>query len=318
MQITALTDIVEGKLLNTPAISFITQIILNVKKVHEGDAFICFDQEDIQIAVKNGAFAIISEFIPDIIDNEIAFIKVDSINKAITNSLRYKLLNKNINFIKINKIFYHLLKIFKTKDMKDIILLKNDINIDFELLNNIETTKIIFSTNDTFLSAITSDFMILKNHDFKIENLTTHSLFETSFSHKDKFFDRLKLPTVYINDLLEQLELFDYKLDLKKLHNFNLFKPLFINKSSQIVPFGQTNRFILANEDSNISDIEINFLEKSYTYGDIKILDAKELDDDEIFICISNLSFNALYIKNCDISRINIILDSNNKIDKLL
>ena len=318
MQISALTDIVEGTLLNSPSISFITQTHTNIKKINEGDAFFAQNQSDIEAAISKGAFAIITDFTPDILDNEIAWIQVEDFLKSVSNILRYKLLEHKNKFIKTNKIFFNLLNIFKNKELANVILLQNDLVKDFEILNSLESEKLIFGTDLELLNAISGDVMILENEQFNILNLTSHSLFETSFSHKDKFFDKIKLPTVYINDLLQQLELFNYQLDLKKLNNFNLFKPVFLNKSKQIVPYGQTNRFILANQDSDIARIEIDYLKEYYSYGDIQILDTLGLSDDEIFYKIKSIDCNALYCKNITIDSVISILERNHKIDTLI
>ena len=318
MQISALTDIVEGRLLNSPSISFITQTHTNIKKINEGDAFFAQNQLDIEEAISKGAFAIITDFTPNILDNEIAWIQVEDFLKSVSNILRYKLLEHKNKFIKTNKIFFNLLNIFKNKELANVILLQNDLVKDFEILNSLESEKLIFGTDLELLNAISGDVMILENEQFNILNLTSHSLFETSFSHKDKFFDKIKLPTVYINDLLQQLELFNYQLDLKKLNNFNLFKPVFLNKSKQIVPYGQTNRFILANQDNDIARIEIDYLKEYYSYGDIQILDTLGLSDDEIFYKIKSIDCNALYCKNITIDEIISILERNHKIDTLI
>jgi len=311
MQISALTDIVEGKLLNTPSISFITQIHTSIKKVNEGDAFFVNNKADIQTAINQGAFAIILDFDYDIIDSEIAWIQVDNFTKAITNVLRYKLLEHKNQFIKTNKIFFKLLNIFKTKELSNVILLKNNLSDDFEELHNLQSNALIFGTEIDFLNAISGDVLILRNTIYEVKNLTSHSLFETSFSYQDKFFDKIKLPTVYVNDLLQQLELFEYNLDLKKLNNFNLFKPVFVNKSKEIVPYGQTNRFILANNDNEIAQIELKYLNEHYGYGEIKIFDTLYLTDQEIFAGIEKLNFNALYCKNISIQKIISILEKN-------
>jgi len=318
MQISALTDIVEGKLLNSPSISFITQIHTNIKKVNEGDAFFATNEKDIAYAIKKGIFAIILDFETSIIDNEIAWIKVDDFDKAITNVLRYKLLEFNTRLINTNKIFFNLLKIFKSKELSHVILLEDNLSDDFEMLNSLENDKLIFGTNLQFLNAISGDVLILENKQYLVKNLTSHSLFETSFSYLDKFFDKIKLPTVYINDLLQQLELFEYNLDLKKLNNFNLFKPVFVNRSKHIVPYGQTNRFILSNKDEEIANIEIDYLKEHYSYGHINILNTKNLTDDEIYQNIKNLEFNALYCIGSDIHDITSILEDNHKVDTLI
>jgi len=318
MQITALTDIVEGKLQNTPSISFITQVHTNLAKVNEGDAFFATNKEDIPKAIEKGAFAIIYAFQTDILDNEIAWIQTDDLDKAISNILRFNLLKYNIKYIHTNKVFFQLLNTFKSKELSYIVALQDDISLDFELLNNIIEDKIIFSTNFGFLESIGADVLSLENKIFDVKNLTSHSLFETSFSYKDKFFDKIKIPTVYINDLIQQLELFEYRIDIKKLHNFELFRPIFINKSNQIVQFGQTNRFILSNTDKDICNIEISYLKEHYSYANIKIVDTKEFSEDEIFNYIKQTKYNALYLCGTNYKTITKILENNYDDNRLI
>lgn len=313
MQISALTDIVEGKLLNSPAISFITQIHTNVKKVNEGDAFFALNSKDLQTAINNGAFAVICQFEPEITDNEIAWIYVDNIYKAVTNTLRYKLIKSKCNFIKIDKVLYNLISHFKTKNNDNMILISDNIIDDFETLYTIDTEKTIYSNNTTILKKISPDIQTIEYQPHNIKNLTCHSLFETSFSYHNRFFDKIKLPSVYIDHFIQLMKLFNYELDIKKLNSFDMFKPLFINKSNQIVPFGQTNRFILSNIDNIISDIEINYLYIFYKYGQIKVIDAKVLSEKEIFEYIKLSDYNALYFKNITIEQIAIILEQNYK-----
>ena len=317
MQISALTDIVEGKLLNSPAISFVTQIHINHKKVNDGDAFFATNELDINKALNNGAFAIIVDFTPNIIDYEIAWIKVDNLTKAIKNILRYKLLKNNIEYIHVDKVFFKFLQIFKTKDLDNIVLLSPDISTNFEILNNIDDDKVVFGTDFKFLKAICAHISTFHSRQYDIQNLTTHSLFETSFSYKDKFFDRLKLPVLYVHHLIQILEVFHYNLDLKKLNNFDFFKPIFINKSTQIVQYGQTNRFILAHKDIDISNIEIDFIKEFYSYANIKIIDSDNYTKDELLDEIKDINYNALYIKGLDIKNIIQILEQNNNISKL-
>jgi ferrochelatase len=317
MQISALTDIVEGTLLNSPSISFITQIHTNVKKVNDGDAFFAKNVDDIEKAKQNGAFAIITDFMPEIDDQEIAWIKVESLNKSITNILRYNLLKYTIEFIYVDKVMYNLLQLFKTREMSNILLLSDDIYNDFETINNIESSMMVFSTHEELLEKISPNVINFKIKEYEVKNLTVNSLFETSFSYKEKYFDKVKIPSLYLNHLLSLMELFDYKLDLRKLSSLELFSPIFINKSNQIVPFGQTNRFIIANKDEDISRMEINYLNEAYSYGKITVLDGSILSCEDIFENTKAQSYNALYIKGQDKTAIIEILEKNYFVDKL-
>ena len=317
MKISALVDIVEGKLLNSPAISFVTQIHTNIKKVNDGDAFFAFDESTIKKAIEKGTFCIIVDFIPQINDNEIAWIKVDDISKAITNVLRYKLLSNNIEYFFVDKVLFEFLKLFKTKDMVDTLLLTNNIIKDFETLYNTDSNKKIYSTNIKMLKNITPNIQTIKYQQYNIKNLTNHSLFETSFSYKNLFYDKLKLPYVYINHFLQLKNILKDDIDIKRLNNNILFKPIFINKSNQIVNFGQTNRFILASIDEEIANIEISYLKAYYNYANIKIIEAVHLTDQELFTQIEDIKYNAIFIKGKDISFITQILEQNDNTDKL-
>ncbi len=317
MKISALVDIVEGDLLNSPSISFVTQIHTNIKKINDGDAFFALDESDIKKAIEKGAFCIIVDFLPKILDTEIAWIKVDNLSKAITNVLRYKLLENNISYFYIDKILFEFLKLFKTKEMANIIPLSNNLTKDFETIYNIDSPKDIYSTNVKLLKSISASVQTITHKEYDIKNLTNHSLFETSFSYQDIFYDKLKLPNVYINHFLLLKDILHDEIDLKRLNNNILFKPIFINKSNQIVSFGQTNRFILASIDEDIANIEISYLKNFYNYANIKIIDSKDLSDKELFEQIEDINYNALYCKGKSITYINEILEQNDNTDKL-
>ena len=61
MKISSIVDIVDGELLNSPSISFINNISSDAKKVKTSDMFIAKNIEDLQIAIANGAYAVIFE-----------------------------------------------------------------------------------------------------------------------------------------------------------------------------------------------------------------------------------------------------------------
>lgn len=324
MKINSLVDIVEGKLLNSPAISFVTQMHTDINKVNDGDAYFCTNLSNIKKAVSKGAFALICEI--DLlekidiesIDNEIAWIVVDNLEKAILKLLRYNLVQKNNKYINVDIVSYFLIDCFKTRDMDDIVLLKNNIFDDFEILNSIDDrTSYIFGTNQEFLEYISTETLCIKRKSYHIKNLSTHSLFETSFSNKDIYFEKIKLPYVYINNLLQLLEYFPHKIDIKRLNSFELFKPIFINKVAQIVSYGQTNRFILANENFGISDIEVAYLKKHYKYATIKVIHFADYDEEELYNTIKNTKYNALYIVGISSKKIINLLEKKDFSDTL-
>jgi ferrochelatase len=317
MKISSLTDIVEGKLLNTPSISFITQIQTDIKKVNEGDAFISNNKEHIETAVLKGAFAILSTKIKNIIDSEIAWIEVDELKTAIAKILRYKLIEQSVSYILIDEVFYQFLLLYKTSLPNNTVVLTNNLKKDFNILNNHQAISTIYGTKNEFLEQIGTNIKDQTKYNYKINNFIQHSLFEISFSYKNNFYERIKIPKIYTNAFVKLLKYLNFDIDLKKLNTFDLFKPIFINKRSHIVSNGQTNRFILCSRNKYISTIELNYLKKYYNYGIIKVIDFKKINKNNIPNLISSFKFNALYIKNIDQNRLITILEQNNKVNQL-
>lgn len=311
MQISALTDLLEGKLLNTPFISFVTQIHTQVSKINEGDAFFASNNEEIQKAIESGAFAIILEFDTKIIDKEIAWIKVDKLNSSITKILRYKLLQKNLTFTHTSNILYDMLKLLKTKEFnRNSLFLSNNLKNNFELLIN-ENNKTVYSKDIEFINLISTNIIHKKKILNSVDNLIVHSLFEISFSYKDIFYDKIRLSKLYLNEFIEAIDILEDEENIKKISYFSFMKPIFLNKSNKIINYGQSNRFILTSTKESISKKEIAFIKENYTYAKLVILDTDNLTDEMILNKIKELNFNVLYILNKNVDEITNILNNN-------
>jgi ferrochelatase len=200
VQISSILDIVDGKLLNSPSISFIYSIKTNAKKVKEGDLFIAKDSNNIELAIKNGAFAIVIEENFPIIDNEIAWIKVENIENIIIKLIRYKLSIVNLKAYFCDKPTYQLLKIYSNYFSKDIKLIPNKLENLFKNIDEIENENTIICSNSEILNKIypqNKNFNELTTK-LEIQNLIEHSLFETSFSYNDVYFSKLKISSLYL------------------------------------------------------------------------------------------------------------------------
>ena len=315
MQISSLIDIVGGYLLNSPSISFITQTHTNPTKVNEGDLFIASNQDEIYIAIDNGAFAIICDFHPDICDREIAWIKVDSINNAIAKILRFSFSNKSNLGYYCDSISFELIELLSLP--KSYCLLVDDYKENFELLKEVDETTIIVSKDELFLSKVLPSFKTIVKKDFEIDNVTIHSMFSTSFSYSGKFFYKLKLPSLYINHFLTVLEFLDNSKDFNILKNFKYLNPIFLNKEFDIVSFGETNKFIIANDDLSLVDNEIQYLKQNYKYGKIEVLD-ESLSLNDVLFKLQTLDYNALYIKGKNVNELHHCLKVNSENDAVL
>ena len=310
MQISSILDIVDGSLLNSPSISFIYSIKTNALKVKEGDLFIAKNINEIDLAIRNGAFAIIFDTNVPIIDNEIAWIKVKNIDISIIKLVRFKLAIKNIEAFYCNKIIYDLLKIYSTHFLKNVRLVPNKLENTFRFIDEIEDNDILISCNKNIL-----DNIYPKNKDFdhinklnEIDNLIEHSLFETSFSYENVYFSRLKISSLYITDFLKVFNFFKQNLDLTKLKSFYNFKPLFLDRNLNLVEFGKSDKFIICQNNEDLYENEIYYMKKQYKYAKNIFITSSYIDylskDEQILMTdieqlkpiLRKLKFNGIYI----------------------
>ena len=310
MQISSILDIVDGSLLNSPSISFIYSIKTNALKVKEGDLFIAKNINEIDLAIRNGAFAIIFDTNVPIIDNEIAWIKVKNIDISIIKLIRFKLAIKNIEAFYCNKIIYDLLKIYSTHFSNNIRLVPNKLENTFRFIDEIEDNDILISCNKNIL-----DNIYPKNKDFdhinklnEIDNLIEHSLFETSFSYENVYFSRLKISSLYITDFLKVFNFFKQNLDLTKLKSFYNFKPLFLDRNLNLVEFGKSDKFIICQNNDDLYENEIFYMKKQYKYAKNIFITSSYIDylskDEQILMndieqlkpILRKLKFNGIYI----------------------
>ena len=137
MKISSIVDIVDGELLNSPSISFINNISNDAKKVKTSDMFIAKNIEDLKIAITNGAYAVIFEKDFEVIDNEIAFIKVKNLELALLKIVRYKLSTLKIKSYFCTDETFDMLKLYQNNHTKPIFLISKNIEKVFKFIGDI-------------------------------------------------------------------------------------------------------------------------------------------------------------------------------------
>lgn len=331
MQISSINDIIQGELLNSPAISFIYNVKTDVKKILEGDLFFASNQEDISLAIQQGAFAIVVENETQISDNEIAWIKVENINKAIIKYIRYKLSQLELKAYWCDAISYELLKTFSNQftQTSTLWLFSNNINNILAGINDIKNQDIIISHNKELLDDIYPSNSNFNCNEFKIDNLIEHSLFETSFSYKEHYFLRLKISSLYINQFLEVAHFIGSNLDVNKLRKINYFKPIFIDKFFNACEYGKSDKFILIQENSKEATKELDYIQVKYKYAKTVVISKEPLPFEnieysivpqleDIFQILQQTSFNAVYIIGFKKQKVELLFKNNNSTNALL
>lgn len=311
MQISSLIDIIDGRLLNSPSISFIYSFKCDPSKVKEGDLFIAKRIDDIELAVKNGAFAIITEQQYPIIDNEIAWIKVEDVSLCLIQLVRFKLANFNLETYFCDKISYDLLNIFASSSSKKIRLIPDNLEEFIKQLDEVENNDVIISKDKFILDKIYPNNKNFNNDVYELKNLTEHSLFEVSFSFNDYYFSKLKISSLYIPQFIATYNFLDCELDLSKLKSFNHLKPMFLDKNLEITDFGKSDKFVLVQNNEYIINNEIKYIKSKYKYAKTIFITSSyitSLKDEQIIVdnldevknVLESNPFNAAYLIGFD------------------
>ncbi len=308
MQITSILDIVDGKLLNSPSISFIYSIKTNPHKVKESDLFIVQNEEDINEAIQNGAFALIVDKDIEILDNEIAWIKVDNIEETMKKLIRYLLSNKRLTAFYCNSASYTLFRILKRNNIHtNIKLIPTNLSKFFKMIDDLEENDTIICSQQNVLNAIYPVNFNFNTKTYKIDNLIEHSIFETTFSYEERFFSKIKISSLYVTEFLDVYSYLGFNSDLNRLKKFHNLKPIFVDKLINHTDFGKTDKFLIAQEDEQLVEKEVAYLNEKYKYAQILFLTTLEIDDnknidytfinslDELKSFLKKVKFNAVY-----------------------
>ncbi|HRM77120.1 MAG TPA: peptidoglycan synthetase [Aliarcobacter cryaerophilus] len=310
MKISSIVDIVDGELLNSPSISFINNISSDANKVKTSDMFIAKNIEDLKIALQNGAYAVIFEKDFEVIDNEIAFIKVKNLELALLKIVRYKLSTLKIKSYFCTDETFDMLKLYQNNHTKPIFLISKNIEKAFKFIDDIKDGDILISKNKKLLESIYPDSKEFekKLDENSIKNLIKHSLFELSFSYKDIYFSKLRLSKIYLNSFLNIYDFLKGNIDISKLKLYSNFKAIFIDKDFQPIESGKSDSFIICQTNKNLIPIEITYLKNEFRYAKtifvskykISFLDEKEQiiinNIEDLKNILKNLKFNCVYL----------------------
>lgn len=314
MQISSITDIVGGELLNTPSISFVYNIKTNPKRVNEGDLFIAKNEKDLQLAIDKGAFGVILDFYSPISDLEIAWIRVDSYDNALTRLFRYKLSSLELTVYHCDAIAYEFLNIYKNNN-RNLKFISDNLESSIKVLESMENNDIVFCPSKEVLDQIYPKNQPFLIENVQVQNLIEHSLFEISFSYNNVYFPKLKLCAMYLNQFLAVHDFLDEELDLTKLKKFDNFKPLFIDRFVNTIEFGRSDKFILTQKSHDLAYKEINYILIRYKYAKTIFITAEYLNDFPYEqVVISNLKklksvlkdkkFNCAYMIGFDFTKV--------------
>ncbi len=247
MKIETLVNLTGGELLNRPFISEVVFFTKDANEVNRGSCFFSNDINSIRQAVKNGAYAIISEEDIPVLDKEIAWIRVDDFKKAVFNLFKYENIKTKIYFS--DEISAQIIKAMS--DEKNVIVIEDDFEDLLKALNFKD--KFIVTSNKKFKDF----FPNIEEIKPKNINLIMKTLFKSEFEGKI-----INLPFVYKKNFAKAINFFESN-NLKYTLEFEIkrFKPVFINSNFEETEYGKSEKVLITNlkNDEFLID-ELNYI----------------------------------------------------------
>lgn len=253
----------QAALINEPCVHSFENIVFEAHKVKRGDLFFAYNNEEIAQAVANGAYGVVFDKPTQISDNEIAWIKVNSLDEALKKMVRFKSIEKEIAVYQCHEIIFKLsLQIITPSNFLTVF---GDLKSIFKtIVEAEERTTLLFcpALVDREIFAVVKKMPYPPHSPVEIMEQT---LFETSFIYDNIFYERQLISPLFIPYLEELLHLYktlniEYKL--RKFTHIEHFEPVFVNKKFEIKNFGTSDKVLIFEPKSELLDAQILFLEK--------------------------------------------------------
>ena len=245
MKIEDILNLTEGELKSSPEITAINAATAFPSKIEHGDMLFASSIEDIETAVANGAYAIVYEDDSVVIsDNEIAWIKVNSVKESAFRLLRYVLLNKEAEFHLLDRHEMSLLRMILTHK-GTIKFLSNEWNKAFEQILNGEGFLFV-SSDEELMRLIKPESLRLtaKADGYPV----TDTLFRTTFRIDKYVYQDIRLVPFHLDYLLRVVALCDkYELPytIDRIKYTKHFMPVFIDNNLNSVPQGSSDKVLI-------------------------------------------------------------------------
>jgi ferrochelatase len=229
MKIEDILNLTEGKLTNQPTIQAIEAATVFPSKVEHGDLFFSSNQEEIDKAIENGAYAIVYDN-DDILINdvEIAWIKVSDIQLAAFKLIRYVIIKKESQFYLLNHHEMTFLKMILTHKT-NIAFIANDWKKAFEQILNSDDSLFV-GDDKALMEMIRPD---VKRLNKEVDGYAvSDTLFRTTFKVDGYVYQEKELIPFHLEHLLRVIDFCNrhqLPYNLNKLKYTKHFTPVFID-----------------------------------------------------------------------------------------
>ncbi len=229
MKIEDILNLTEGTLTNTPKVQAIEAATVYPSKVDHGDLFFSSNQEEIDKALQNGAYAIVYDD-ENIVkkDDEIAWIKVSDIQLAAFKLIRYIIIKKEASFYLLSEHEMTFLKMILTHKT-NIAFIADDWRKAFEQILN-SNDALFVGTDKSLLELIKPDVPKLNR---EVDGYAvSDTLFRTTFKVDGFVYQEKELIPFHLEYLLRVVDFCnkeDLPYDLDRIKYTKHFMPVFID-----------------------------------------------------------------------------------------
>ncbi|SFZ98147.1 hypothetical protein MNB_SV-5-1244 [hydrothermal vent metagenome] len=319
MKIEDILNLTEGTLSNTPKVQAIESATVFQSKVEHGDLFFSSNQEEIDKAIQNGAYAIVydDENIKRS-DDEIAWIKVSDIQLAAYKLIRYVVIKKETAFYLISEhelTFLKMILLHKT----NVSFISNDWRKAFEQILNADDSLFV-GTNKELMQLIKPD---VKRFNKEVDGYpVSDTLFRTTFKVGSYVYQEKELIPFHLEYLLRVIDFCDthelpYSVD--KIKYTKHFTPVFIDMKLKSTRPSNSDRVAIFTD--NLQDIAKarEYVMRSNMWVKSIILTPPKTkvpnidhphwfnSEEEVRELLKNIHFNYAFIYNADKNILNTI-----------
>ncbi|BBG66038.1 hypothetical protein NNO_1335 [Hydrogenimonas sp.] len=245
MRLENVVAVTGGRLLNNPSISRFESVALTPKKVSRGSLFVTGNPEEIEEALRNGAYGIVTDKKVSPTDDEVAWIEVENLSDTLVKLLRLWLVINPRRFVQVSPQVMEFMRM--TACGRNALLLPEDRMKAGETILASSAEQTLFSDNRTLLEHMGTETFHLKP-DIPAFTPVADLIFESSFILDGVFHERVPLPPCMQPIFLEAVGLLaasgaDYTLS--HLGHTPSFEPVFVDSRLNAMEPGSTEQVLI-------------------------------------------------------------------------
>lgn len=269
MNIVNLTRLIGGELLTNPQISSVESFTFSVKNVVNKSAFIALDADadDVAKAVEKGAYAIIFDSEFEIINQEIAYIKVINLNYAMFRLMRFYVSLNRHKFVFLNEVQRSIFACLHLDG--NIFLMPNGLKELFSVCLSAKENAMFLGFDKGMMDKISPDCGLIHPSQDACA-IYNGSIFYSSFVCNEIYYQNINFPRIFLNEIcgvMDFLNKLSVNFKLGDFKNFGHFEPIFVDKFFNITQYGGSYRAFIIEQNKELFLRAAKFLQENFTQG---------------------------------------------------